>query len=165
MMRPFILFQLCQKFSIPLNSSAKKAFLPLLLLVLSHSVAHAEIVQRWQDNHGQWHFGDQAAAIGRKTKPVIIKNPISVVQNDQAQSTKNKTTTLTASLKANKKSKKYAKTGNNQLNSAKNQHKQQCTTLRDQVYGQPVTGKTSQVRQNLVRQYEQNCIAGNYYGD
>ena len=133
-MRPFILFKSCQKFSIQLNRSGKKVFLHLLVMIISCDIAQADTVQRWQDNHGQWHFGDQAAAIGLKTQPVLIKNPISVIQNDQPQPTKN-------------------------------QHKQQCNTLREQVYGQPVAGKASQLRQNLVRQYEQNCISGNYYGD
>ena len=161
MMRPFILFQPCQKFSFKLNSSVKKIVIHLLLLILSFDIAQADTVQRWQDNHGQWHFGDQAAAIGRKTQPVMIKNPISVVQNDQAQATKNKAKTL----RPDKKVKKYSSTTNNEIMSAKNQHKQQCNLLREQVYRQPIASKASQLRQNLVRQYEQNCILENYYGD
>ena len=161
MMRPFILFKSCQKFSFQLNKSGKKVFLHLLVLILSCDIAQADTVQRWQDNHGQWHFGDQAAAIGLKTQPVMIKNPISVIQNDQPQPPKNKA----AVLKSNKKVKKHSSTSNNEIISAKNQHKQQCNTLREQVYGQPVAGKASRLRQNLVRQYEQNCISGNYYGD
>lgn len=161
MMRPFILCQSCQKFSIQPLISGNKVFLPLLLLILSVDIVQADTVQRWQDSHGQWHFGDQAATIGRKTQPVIITNPISVIQNDQVQPTKNKV----AVVKPNKKTKKHSNTETNELTSAKNKHKQQCNLLREQVYRQPVTSKASQLRQNLVRQYEQNCISGNYYGD
>ncbi len=46
--------------------------------------ATAQPVQKWQDAHGQWHFGDAAAAGNRRTQPVYIKQRISVVHQDHA---------------------------------------------------------------------------------
>ena len=158
MMLLLILVKIPSKF-IFLN---KHLIINLVIFLLGVTTAQADIVQRWQDNHGQWHYGDQATTIGRKTQPVIIKNPISVIKNDQP-SPQNQ---ISSEKNATTKTKKHSRSARtSDTTSAKTLHKQQCETLREQVYRQPVSGKASQVRQNLVRQYEQNCIAGNYYGD
>ncbi len=159
MMHPFILFKILLQSRLLSNHSLFK----LLVILLSMHTVQAETVQRWQDSKGQWHFGDQAAAVGRKTQAVPIKNPISVIKNDSPSTQQG----ASAAHKAKRVSGKIKTTNSRYLSdhSASTQHKQQCDTLREQIYRQPVPTKASQVRQNLVRQYEQNCIAGNYYGD
>lgn len=142
----------------PLNPYS---LLSLLAILFSLQAVHAEPVQRWQDSKGQWHFGDQAAAIGQKTQPVLIKNPISVIKNDATPNLSHVSTTSKSQKGIGKSKRKNPQQTSHGMDTS---HKQQCDTLREQVYRQPVPAKASQVRQNLVRHYEQNCIAGNYYG-
>ena len=123
------------------------------------NLAQADVVQRWQDNSGQWHYGDQSAAIGKKAQAVVIKNPISVVKNDQpVKSARINSTKKSAIKKVSARSSRKVVDGNAQ-------HKKQCEELRVKVHHQPSSGKASSLRQNLIQQYERDCIAGNYYAD
>lgn len=116
------------------------------------SSASAETVQRWQDRSGQWHFGDQAAAKGQRSQPVLIKTPISIIRNDQPASLKPAERPLKKTIK----------------NPAKNSHSARpnnaCDELRQQLYDHAGKHKKPGNLQALTARYEHECIAGHYYG-
>ncbi|XID74671.1 DUF4124 domain-containing protein [Alkanindiges sp. WGS2144] len=137
-----------------------------LILCCFLNPAYAQSVQRWQDQQGQWHFGDQAAAKGHNTQPVLIKNPISVVKNDLPAPP------ITSQLKP----RRYNHNGSHQQTPSQPatrsaQHKEKCANLREQIHGRTLNskatrnGKVTQHHQNLVERYERECIAGHYYGN
>lgn len=160
MMRKFILFKTLLRYIFMSKQNLILAFICLS----SINLAHAEVVQRWQDNSGQWHFGDQAAALGKKAQAVLIKNPISVIGSNPNTSLP-KTGLAKKPLKAKKASSKSRTQARSKISDANTLHKQQCDALREKVHLQPVSGKASSLRQNLVQQYERDCIAGNYYAN
>ena len=148
---------------------SKQNLLLAFICLGSINLAYAEVVQRWQDNSGQWHFGDQAAALGKKTQTVFIKNPISVIGSNPNTSLPKtgfaKTDLTKRSSKAKKVSSKSRTQPRSKVSDANALYKQQCDALREKVHLQPVSGKAISLRQNLVQQYERGCIAGNYYAN
>ncbi len=56
---------------------------PLIVIVIAalwFNPLQADTVQQWRDSQGQLHFGDGVSS-PQQARPVIIKNPISVVTN------------------------------------------------------------------------------------
>ena len=129
---------------------------------LSVSNVQADTVQRWQDRTGQWHFGDYAAAKGQRSQAVVIKNPISVVKNEQP----------------NEKPIKQGKTGTTHRQRTKPQNKTEtaaqraavkakanCEKLRNRLtQSGSNTAKRQATQIDLNNRYERECIAGHYYG-
>ena len=165
-MRKFILFKTLLNYSF----FSKQNLLLAFIWTCGINLTQAEVVQRWQDHSGQWHYGDQSAAIGKKAQAVVIKNPISVVKNDQTtNATKTNATKNTLNKNSlNKKllaTKKVSTRSRSQAGDANAQHKKQCEMLREKVHHQHTSGKATPLRQNLIQQYERDCIAGNYYAN
>lgn len=128
----------------------------------------AQVVQKWQDGSGQWHFGDASAAMGRRTVAVEIEQPISVVHNNQplpATAAAAATTTAAMRTKQTDRQRRQSKQGKRAV-SEKNLQKQpfsrlKCAEHREQLR---LTRHAAQHRQRLT-EYEQQCIFGRYYGD
>jgi hypothetical protein len=139
----------------PFHGLAAYRYLMVGLLLFSSTGLLAETVQRWQDAQGQWHFGDQAAAKGHSSKPVLIKTPISIVKNDQAVNT----SVAFADTRPKKTARKPSKA------MAVSKQKTSCEALQQQLYDRTAKSKKPQRYQSLVARYERECIAGQYYGN
>lgn len=44
----------------------------LIVLVLLNPICHAAELYRWQDEQGQWHFGDAASSTGKTSQVVEV---------------------------------------------------------------------------------------------
>jgi hypothetical protein len=124
-----------------------------LLFIFTVKQLQAETVQRWQDQHGQWHFGDAAATHDRRAQPVVIQNPISVVSNDHAQAE-----LIQDTVKKTKQPKP------NKNKSLVNRKQRQCENMRDKINQPQTRQKQTAARQTLIGKYEKQCVIGNYYG-
>ena len=124
----------------------------------------AETVQRWQDSSGQWHFGDQAAAKGHASKPVLVTTPISIVTNEQSVVAGDITAnTKSRKVSTRKSTKKYSARS---TSSAPTAH---CDQLRQQLHQQPdhlaAKRKKTPDLSTLASRYEHECIAGQYFSN
>lgn len=138
---------------IKLPVSASTLIKAHILLIFICNQPNAESVQRWQDQQGQWHFGDAAATHDRRSEPVIIHNPISIVQNDQPIKT----------MPAEKQ-RKNKRTNSKTTQTPHNTKAKQCEKMREKMDQQPSSRKAMSTRQDLISQYEKRCVIGNYYG-
>lgn len=143
-----------------------KLILKLLLIGLSlcSTSLWAETVQRWQDSSGQWHFGDQAAAKGHASKPVLVTTPISIVTNEQS--------VVAGDITANTKSKKTSTRKSTKKYSARSISSTptvHCEQLRQQLHQQPnhlaAKRKKTPDLSTLASRYEHECIAGQYFSN
>lgn len=139
-----------------------------LFLASSAFFCTAQVVQKWQDASGQWHFGDASASMGKRTQAVEIEQPISVVHNNQplpATAAATATTTAVIRTKQTDRQRRPSKQDKRAV-SEKNLQKQpfsrlKCAEHREQLR---LTRHAAQHRQRLT-EYEQQCIFGRYYGD
>lgn len=135
----------------------------LFATLLSSSTLQADTVQRWQDRNGQWHFGDYAAAKGQRSQAVVIKNPISVIKNEQP-SEKLSPAGKTAAVNHRRTNPTNRTETAAQRESTK--AKANCEKLRNrltQSHRSTAKGQATQI--DLNNRYERECIAGHYYGN
>ncbi|RYY80381.1 MAG: hypothetical protein EOO69_03040 [Moraxellaceae bacterium] len=136
----------------------------LMGLPLYSTSLWAETVQRWQDSSGQWHFGDQAAAKGHASKPVLVTTPISIIKNEQP--------VIAGGIKASPKSRRVSARKSTKKYSARSTSPAptgHCDQLRQQLHQQPdhLSAKRNKASdaQTLASRYEHECIAGQYFSN
>lgn len=116
----------------------------------------AETVQRWQDQSGQWHFGDHAAAKGHTSRPVLVSTPISIIKNEQP---------VAITDLHPQKNKSKSRQRKSTLSSLVRQKSNHCEQLRQQLYDHGAKPRKKPDFQALSARYEHECVAGQYYGN
>lgn len=124
----------------------------ILLLVAWMTTAHAQPVKQWQDQHGEWHFGDPRAAPVRGSSNVRIQQPISVVNNDRPLPH------YTATTQKTQRSQKTQQRSTTAQPSRRS--KADCESLRESL-----RLSSPRPQQQRQQQYERECVIGVYYAD
>lgn len=127
----------------------------ICLLIAWIDVLHAQPVQKWQDRHGEWHFGDPRAAPARGSSDVQIQQPISVVKNDHPLPRYQVST-------ASDRPRQRQNRSEFNTSAPRKRSKSDCERLRESLTLHPARQQQHRQRQ---QQYERECVMGVYYAD